>query len=98
MNEDPKTKIVFITLILGILIITIMSTFKQPITRGKIEKLDDLGPLILIKLENQTEKVVIFEEQIPEKLKISEEVIVYGNQNEYEGQLQIIAGKIIILR
>jgi hypothetical protein len=97
MNEDPKIRIMFIALLIGILTITIMSTFRNPITIGKIEKLDDLGPLVLIKLENQTEKVVLFEEQIPEKLKISKKIAVYGNQDEYEGQLQIIAEKIILL-
>jgi len=97
MNEDPKIRIVFITLLLGILIITLMSTLRPPITIGTIEKLDDLGPLVLIKLENQTKKIVLFEEQIPEKLNISETIAIYGNQNEYEGQLQIIAEKIVLL-
>jgi len=88
-----KQKIFFILALLGILTLLFLTQLTKPITKGKISQIQYSTSKITIQLENQQTPIILFTNP-PINLKQNQQVIIYGKQETYKNQVQIIANKI----
>jgi hypothetical protein len=90
-----KQKIFLILSIMGILILLLISqNLNQPALRGKISEIKYENNRISIKIENSEKEIILFTNKFL-ILKKSQEIIIYGKEQTYKNQTQIIAEKII---
>lgn len=69
---------------------------QKPIIQGKIEKIYFNTNSITIYLENSDTEIIIFKKFL--NLQENQTIQVFGKEDTYNGQKQIIANKIIILK
>jgi hypothetical protein len=90
-----KQKIFFLISILGILILTWIANNQSPITEGKISSISESSSKTEIRLHNENRTIIIFDQVELEK---NYDIQVYGKEEIYQNQTQIIAEKIILTR
>lgn len=85
-------KLIFVLSLLGIILLLLFSNSKAA-KPGKITSIAYSENKITIGLENQTEKLIIFDDKIL-NLKIGDEIFYTGKEDTYKNQKQIIVNKI----
>jgi hypothetical protein len=87
-------KIFFLLALLSILLLLfIAQSPRKPLAQGAIQSIKYGNNRILIKLHNTPEQIVIFENKIL-PIKINDYLTIYGQQEVFRNQTQIIADKI----
>lgn len=88
-----QNKIILILSIFGILILIFLSQ-TTPFQIGKIESIEKYNNKIVIKIENSTNKLILFETQ-QINLQRGDVIKFIGQEEIYKNQKQIIINKII---
>lgn len=86
-------KILFISSILGILSLTLISQTIQEEMEGVVEKITYSDNRITIALENSQEKLIIFEDKIL-NLKSGDKIFYKGKREIYQNDSQILINSI----
>jgi DNA/RNA endonuclease YhcR with UshA esterase domain len=86
-------RIFFILSIVGILILILISQITVTTHLGKIKSVQRYNNRIIIKIENSSKELVLFEESFI-NLKTGDTIEFQGKQDTYRGKEQIIINKI----
>ena len=93
-----KQKILFILSIITILLLTLLTQLNQkPITSGKIKEIKYQEKYIKISLEKEETEMIAFTNSIL-NIKKGDNIDIYGKQDPYKGEKQIIINKIVKLK
>jgi len=97
MDNLKLQKLLLIFIFLGIFTLFILTEISRPITVGEIEEINEKDKHTKIYLTNQETPIILFH-SLNLILESGQTIEVFGKEETYRGQEQIIAKKIKLLK
>jgi DNA/RNA endonuclease YhcR with UshA esterase domain len=97
MNQEKLIKLLLFLVILGILFILIFAQNQKPIAEGIISGIKTTEKQTRITIHDESRDIILFE-SLNLDLTEGKEIRIYGREDTYKNNKQIIADKIEVLK